>query len=198
MRARSMLAAAALSVLLAGPVAAQDRVPPPLATLFGGPFELVDQDGAPRTDADYRGRFMLIYFGYTFCPDICPTNLAVMSEALDALGPDATRIQPILISVDPARDTPEALKDYVAAFHPSLVGLGGSEAQVQAAAKAYRVHRRKVIPPDTNPDAYLVDHSSLTYLMGPDGRFVTMFPHDTPADRMADVLRGYLARVPAG
>ena len=198
MRARSILVGALLGLLLAVPAAAQDRVPPPLAALFGGPFELVDQDGARRTDADYRGRFMLIYYGYTFCPDICPTNLAVMSEALDALGPDATRIQPILISVDPARDTPEALKDYVAAFHPSLVGLGGSERQVRSAAKAYRVHRRKVIPPDTDPDAYLVDHSSLTYLMGPDGGFVTMFPHDTPADRMAEVLRGYLAKMPSG
>ncbi len=198
MRVWSTLAAALLSVLLAVPAAAQDRVPPPLAKLFGGPFALVDQDGEPRTDADYRGRFMLIYFGYTYCPDICPTNLAVMSEALDALGAEAARIQPILISVDPARDTPEALKEYAAAFHPSLVGLGGSEAQVRAAAKAYRVHRRKVIPPDTDPEDYLVDHSSLTYLMGPDGGFVTMFPHDTPADRMADVLRGYLAKMPAG
>ena len=182
--------------------AAQSQAPNfPLS--FGGPFTLVDQDGRTRTEIDFRGRFMLIFFGYTHCPTICPTNLRVMGTALDMMGTAGARVQPIFISVDPERDTPARLKDYVANFHPRMVGLTGTEAQVRAAAKAYRVHRSKVITEDAKvPGAagaagakdYPVMHGSITYLMGPEGEFTTLFPHDTKADRMAKVLAKYLAK----
>lgn len=167
---------------------------PSLPITFGGPFQLVDHAGRPRTDADFRGRFMLIYFGYTYCPDVCPLGLAAMADALGRLGDGAERVQPIFITVDPARDTAEQLADYVGHFHPRLVGLTGSEAQVRAAAKAYRVHRRKVPLPDASGggDGYLVDHGSITYLMGPGGGFVTLFPHGTDPAFMADAIRRYL------
>jgi len=176
-------------------------MPPPLDKLFGGPFDLIDQDGARRTDRDYRGRYMLIFFGYIDCPVICPTNLQHMAEALDTLGAAAGRIQPLFITVDPARDTPVRLKDFVAAFDPRIVGLTGPEAAIRAVAKSYRIHRRKVMVDDGDDDAaknhaghadYLVDHSSLTYLIGPDGKFLTLFPHDTPGDVIAKRLRHYL------
>ena len=159
---------------------------------FGGPFNLVDQNGKPRSDRDFRGRFLLIYFGYTTCPDICPTNLQIMADALDLLGDKAARVQPLFITVDPARDTAERLKDYVGQFHPRLIGLTGSEAQVAAVAKAYRVHRSKVVLADAAPEDYLVNHSSITFLMGPVGSFVTLFPHDTQAAAMAAAIEKHL------
>ncbi|MFM7347297.1 MAG: SCO family protein [Tagaea sp.] len=154
---------------------------------IGGPFELVDQTGAARRDAEFRGRYMLIYFGFTYCPDACPTALLAMAEALDRIGPSADRIQPIFISVDPERDTPEQLAGYVAAVDPRLVGLTGSPAQIASAARAYRVFYRKAAPASTTE--YLVDHTSLVYLMGPDGRFLAHFSHETSPDRMAETLR---------
>ncbi len=173
--------------------AGQDGGTPELPFSFGGPFELVDHEGRPRGDADFRGRYLLIYFGYTYCPDICPTNLQTLSSALDLLGPRAEAVQPIFISVDPARDGVAQLRDYVAHFHPRLIGLTGSEAQVRAAARAYKIHRSKVLTDgDPESDDYLVNHSSITYLMGPDGKFVTLFPHDTEADFMAEAIGRYL------
>lgn len=163
-----------------------------LPTLFGGPFQLIDEEGRGVGPQDYAGKFMLVYFGYSYCPDICPTDLAVMAAALDALGDGAERIQPLLISVDPGRDTPESLREFTDAFHPKLIGLTGTEAGVTAAAKAYRVHRRKFQMEGMSGDDYLVDHSTLTYLMGPDGRFVTMFPRGTTAEKMAETLRKYI------
>lgn len=190
---RRALFALLLLTLAVQPFAAMAQKAPPIS--FGGPFELVDQTGATRTPADFAGRFMLIYFGYTNCPDICPHNLQVMTEALERLDGDAMRIQPIFITSDPARDTPELLSEYVEHFYPSLIGLTGSEAQIRVAAKAYRVHRSKLVSKQaTDPDDYLVNHTSLTYLMGPDGAFVTLFPHDTKAEFMAETLRGYLER----
>lgn len=165
-----------------------------LSGLFGGPFGLTDHDGRRVTDRDFLGRHLLVYFGYSYCPDICPTDLAVMATALDALGPLAGRVQPVLITVDPERDRPAQLKDFVAAFRPDLIGLTGSEAEIAAAARAYRVHRRKFVIEGRPADDYLVDHSTLTYLMGPDGKFVTLFPRGTTPERMAEVLRGYLGR----
>jgi len=164
----------------------------PAGLSFGGPFELVDQDGRTRTDTDFRGRFMLVFFGYTFCPDICPLDLSVMADALDRLGPKGELVQPVFVSIDPARDTPAVLKDYVGLFHPRLVGLTGGEPQVRAVARAYRVHRRKVVTDAGRPDDYLVDHGSLAYLMGPDGGFLTLVPHGTDAGRMAEVVASYL------
>ena len=162
---------------------------------FGGPFELVDHTGAVRRNTDFSGRFMLIYFGYTNCPDICPHNLQVMTEALERLGDVGARVQPLFITSDPARDTPALLREYVKHFHPSLVGLTGSEAQIRAAAKSFRVHRSKLVSKDaTDENDYLVNHTSLTYLMGPDGTFVTLFPHDTKPEFMATTIKKYLER----
>ena len=174
--------------------AAGQKLPGDLPISFGGPFSLTDHEGMARTERDFRGRFMLIYFGYTHCPDLCPTGLQTISEALDAIGSEAARIQPLFVSVDPARDTVELLRDYMGHFHPSLIGLTGTERQVRAVAKAYRIHRLKVVPEGaTDPSDYLVTHSTITYLMGPDGKFVTLFPHDTQAAFMAKTLRKYVA-----
>lgn len=155
---------------------------------IGGPFTLTDQSGKAVTDADYRGKYLLIYFGYTYCPDVCPTELGTMARAVDLLGPQADKVQPLFISVDPERDTVAHLKEYVALFHPRLVGLTGTPEQVKAAAKAYRVYYAKAPQKDAKPDEYLMDHSSFIYLMGPDGRFLGVYPAGTTADRLAQDL----------
>ena len=185
-----------------GGVAAAAAAPPPpskkprpLEALFGGPFELTDHNGRVVTDGTFRGRFTLLYFGYTFCPDLCPTNLLTMAEAVEALGPEqAERVQPLFVTVDPERDDLPALRDYMAHFGPRFLGLRGTPAQTRAVLKAWRIHRRKV-PAGAGADAddYLVDHATLTFLMGPDGRFRTLFPHDTRAEKMTVTIRRYLA-----
>ena len=185
----------AVSLMAAGPAASQAGEPvaaAPFPISFGGPFALVDHDGARRTERDFHGRYLLVTFGYSHCPDICPTGLAEIARALDLLGAAATRVQPLFITVDPARDTPARLKDFVGAFHPRLIGLTGSEAQVAAAARAYRVHRAKVVLPDAAPGDYLATHGSITYLMDPAGEFVTLFPHGAEAKAMAETIRRYL------
>ena len=155
---------------------------------IGGPFTLTDQTGKTVTDADYKGKYLLIYFGYTYCPDVCPTELGTMARAIDLLGVQGEKVQPLFISVDPERDTVAHLKDYVALFHPRLVGLTGTPEQVRAAAKAYRVYYGKAPAKDGKPDEYLMDHSSFLYLMGPDGRFLGVYPGGTTADRVAQDL----------
>lgn len=164
----------------------------PLAKRFGGPFALTTHDGRRVTGADFRGWFLLLFFGYTRCPDVCPTGLATMAAALESLGAAADRVQPVFITVDPASDTPQALADYVASFHPRLIGLTGSEGEIAAVTRAFRVHRVKYQPAAGGD--YAVDHGSLTYLMGPDGGFLTLIPHGATPGRMADVLRRYLSR----
>ena len=159
---------------------------------FGGPFTLVDHQGRKRTDKDFKGRHLLVYFGYTFCPNICPTGLQTLSSALDLLGEEAAKVQPLFVSVDPDRDKPEILKSFVAQFHPRLIGLTGSEKQVRDVARAYRIFRGKVVVADAPKDEYLVTHTPTTFLMGPDGKFVTLFPHDTDAEVMAKALKRYL------
>ena len=152
---------------------------------IGGPFRLVDQDGKPRSDSDFRGRYMLVFFGYTNCPDVCPTTLAMLTDAFDQLGGKADRIVPIFVTVDPERDTAEVLKTYLAAFGPRFVGLTGSVADVTAAAKAYHVYIKK----NPIPGGYSMDHSSVIYLMGPDGRFVTNYSIEQGPDAVAADLR---------
>jgi protein SCO1/2 len=159
------------------------------AAAIGGPFALVDQNGAAVTDATFRGRYMLIYFGYTFCPDICPTSLLRNMEALEMLGQRAEAIVPILISVDPERDTPEVLKPYADLFSPRLVALTGTADAVARAAQAYRVYYAKAVPAGGDPEKYLIDHTGFTYLMAPDGSFVQFFRHDLGAEAMAERLR---------
>lgn len=183
----------AAMLVLAGSGFGHSTTPPALESLFGGPFSLTDHTGVQRSDQDYRGKFMLIYFGYTSCPSICPANLQHMADALDRLGGKSEAIVPIFVSIDPGRDRPEILKDYVSHFGDGFVGLTGSEMDVRAVAKAYRVHRRKIVEKDAEAQDYLVDHASITYLMGPDGKFRTLFPHDTPGNVIADRIAEYMA-----
>ncbi|HYH40304.1 MAG TPA: SCO family protein [Azospirillum sp.] len=157
------------------------------AAAVGGPFRLTDHTGKAVTDADYRGKHLLIYFGYTFCPDVCPTELSTMAAALDKLGPVADKVQPLFISIDPERDTVAHMADYVPLFHPRLVGLTGTPDEIRAVAKEYRVYAAKA--PGSSGEAYLMDHSSFVYLMGPDGKFVAVFPGGTGPDKMAADIR---------
>ncbi|MFO1131659.1 MAG: SCO family protein [Hyphomicrobiales bacterium] len=163
--------------------------------LVGGPFSLVDQDGRRVTEKDFLGKYMLVFFGYTYCPDVCPTELQVMTAALDQMGPAADRIQPVFVSVDPARDTPQVLKAYVGNFGPRLVGLTGTDAEVASIAKAYRAYYAKAANSSSATD-YLMDHSSIIYLMGPDGRFVKHMPYTTDAAKLAAELQETLRTSP--
>jgi protein SCO1/2 len=156
---------------------------------IGGPFALTDQNGAVRTGASFHGRFMLIYFGYSFCPDVCPTTLAEMGAALDKLGPKRARVVPMFITIDPARDTPKVLKDYMKSFGPAFVGLTGSDKAIADVAREYHVYIKKHPLPGGN---YSMDHSGVIYLMGPDGKFVTYYEDEIGPDKLADDLRGRL------
>jgi protein SCO1/2 len=165
---------------------------------IGGPFTLVNHHGETVTEADFRGRPMLIYFGFTYCPDICPMSLQVMGAALDQLPDDmAERVQPVLISVDPERDTPEQLAQYVdsEAFPDNLVGLTGTPAQVRNAADAYRVYYARI--ESGGMSDYLMDHSSVIYLMDGEGKFVEVFPHGTAPDALAERLQHFLEETAA-
>lgn len=161
---------------------------------LGGAFALVDQDGRARTEADYKGQWRLMYFGYTFCPDVCPTDMAVIGQAMRRFeGVDAARaatVTPIFVSVDPVRDVPGAIKPFVAAFHPRFVGLTGSEGQVAAAMKTFGVYARKVETRD--PENYLVDHFAVFYLFGPEGQPVAFLPHGSTAADVAAMLATYV------
>ncbi len=161
------------------------------AALIGGPFELVMHDGAPVTNETFKGELMLIYFGFTFCPDVCPTELQIMSSALDLVGDDAGQVRPILISIDPERDTVEAMAQYVSNFHPRMTGLTGTPEQIANAASAYRVYYERVVDPASNA-AYTMDHSSIVYLMGKDGEFITHFGPGTRPEKMAETIRSVL------
>ncbi len=158
---------------------------------IGGPFELVNHSGEPVTDADFAGKKTLIYFGFTYCPDVCPTALQVMSVALDELGDDAAAFTPIFVTVDPERDDPETMAAYVEHFGDNFIGLTGTPEQIEAAAKAYKVYFRKV--EDASSSAgYTMDHSSVVYLMSEDNTFLANFTHETRPDRMAARLRQFL------
>jgi len=172
------------------PTFAGQDTPPPLASLFGGPFSLIDHNGQPRTNKDFLGKFMLIYFGYTFCPNICPVNLQNNADAIKVLGKKGKQIVPLFITTDPERDTVDVLRKHVANFGESLIGLTGTEQQISSVTKAYRIRRRKVVIPD-EPD-YLVDHTSFTFLMGPDGAFRTFFPHNTQVPVLVKAIGQYL------
>ncbi|HJO72729.1 MAG: SCO family protein [Rhodospirillales bacterium] len=163
-----------------------------LMPAIGGPFTLIDQTGKTVKNSDLEGRVLLIFFGYTFCPDVCPTALTIMAEALDLLGAKADDITPVFITVDPQRDTPEQLAMYVEYFHPRLVGLTGSPEQVAKVAKAYRVYYAKAGEDGADADDYLMEHTSITYLMDRDGTFRLHFSHGTDAETMAERIRGHL------
>jgi len=200
MRARLILIAV-LAFVLGGLVAVlalpgvRDRFLPNAASvgqaLVGGPFTLTDQTGRRVTDADFRGKYMLVVFGFTYCPDVCPSSLQVISAALEQLGPKADKMVPIFISVDHERDTPAQLKMYLESFHKRMVGLTGTADEIAAAAKAYRVYFKKVTD-EKSTAGFTYDHSALIYLMGPDGKYVTHFSHaagpDAIAQRLAKIL----------
>ncbi len=158
--------------------------------LIGGPFELVDQFGQARSDADFLGDYMLIYFGYTYCPDICPASLGIMTQAIDQLEESdkarADRITPVFITVDPERDKVENMKQYAEHFRPDMVAMTGTPEQIAAAAKAYRVYYAKA--EDDSSSDYLMDHSSIFYLMGPDGKYVKHFTHNDDSKTIATAL----------
>jgi cytochrome oxidase Cu insertion factor (SCO1/SenC/PrrC family) len=177
--------AVAFAVLPRGPL---PSLPSTGKALVGGPFELVDHTGKTVTDSDFRGRFMLVYFGFTFCPDVCPSGLQVMSAALDKVGAKGEQVVPLFITVDPERDTPAQLAQYVPSFHPRLVGLTGSPEQIAGVQKAYRVYARKVTD-DKSTAGYTYDHTSLMYLMDPQGNYVAHFTHATPVERIAERLQ---------
>lgn len=219
---RSFLATAASLALAPTVSVAQTSKPAadPLAGRFGGPFALTDHNGQRVTDQTWRGQYMLIYFGFTRCTDACPVDVPNLVQGLDLVAPLDARIQPLFVTVDPA-DTASDLKSYVEAFHPRLVGLTGTEVELAAMAKAYRVHRYRVQfqselqqPVTTGPrhsimlanpvipahgekphapgQRFSINHGTLTYLMGPDGGFLTIFPHGSDGRRIAEVLRKYV------
>jgi len=157
----------------------------------GGPFALIDHNGQPRTDADYRGKLLLIYFGFTFCSDVCPTELQAMASAIDQLGPAGDAIQPLFITVDPEKDTPEQLKGYVTLFHPRLIGLTGDPRVIKKVALAYKAYYAKSDP--TRNAGTEVDHSSFIFLVGPDGKYLGFAPPGTSPGRLAEIISHALA-----
>jgi cytochrome oxidase Cu insertion factor (SCO1/SenC/PrrC family) len=165
--------------------------------LIGGPFTLVDGDGKAVTEKSWPGKHLLVFFGFTYCPDICPTELQAVSVALADLAKTdpakAARVQPLFISVDPKRDTPDVMKAYVAQFGSGIVGLTGTQAQVDAAMKVYRVYARAQPPSTPGADDYLVDHSAILYLMSPDGRYLKHFGMGTPPEKILAGLKDALS-----
>ena len=199
----AMIAALA-AIALAAYVAWQITRPQPIATVgssvsvavpgqikIGGPFALIDHTGQPVTDADFRGKLMLVYFGYGFCPDICPTELQNIALSLDAMGASAAEVQPIFITVDPERDTVEFMAEYVVNFHKRLVGLTGPRPEIEKVATAYRVYHARA-KTGSGDDDYLVDHTGFVYLMGRDGSFLTMFRGATDPEKIAQTIEGFI------
>jgi protein SCO1 len=179
-----------LALLLIGGVVWMQYSPPAVdSAAIGGPFQLVDSAGHPVSDQAFRGKYMLVYFGYTFCPDVCPTTLSDVATALDRLGPRADQVQPLFITVDPERDTPAVVGQYAANFSPRLVGLTGTPDQIAAVAREYRVYYARHRTGD-KPGDYTMDHSSILYLMGPDGHFIAPIRADEPPEVIAsDIAR---------
>ena len=159
----------------------------PQTATIGGPFRLTDQNGRTVTEQDFKGAPFLVFFGFTHCPDVCPTTLFEVSEILRTLGPDAARVRVAFITVDPERDSPAQLASYLKSFHPRLVGLTGTPAEIEAVTKAYRVYVKKVADPKSGA-GYTFDHSAIIYLMGPDGAYLAHFTHATSVDAMAERL----------
>jgi protein SCO1/2 len=189
-----LLCAAAAALLYAARGGGGGDRPPLEGASIGGPFALVDGDGRPVTDRDFAGKWQLIYFGYTFCPDICPTDMQRLAQgyrAFEAADPArAATVQPIFVTIDPARDTPAVVKAFTAAFHPRFVGLTGSQAQVDAALKAYRVYAQKGAGSD---DAYLMDHSAIAYLIDPQGKPISFLSQGSSAEDVAAELARWVS-----
>jgi protein SCO1/2 len=159
----------------------------------GGPFTLVDHTGKTVTEKDFLGKYLIVFFGFTYCPDICPTELQTALDAVGLLSPaQAAKVQPVFISIDPKRDTPPVLKEYLQQFGDNIVGLTGSDEQVAAVARAYKVYYGRAEDHEHSSEgedsAYMMDHSSFLYLMGPDGAFIKVFPSGTEVDALAGSL----------
>lgn len=196
----SFMAGAAIAVLIAAvwPKEPPQRSAEELMNVLmwqrepvGGPFALIDHEGRRRADVDFRGKVMVIYFGFTYCTDVCPTDLQSIGNALDLLGPLADKVQPLFISVDPETDTPEQLRKFVGLFHPRIVGLTGSAAQIRRVTNDFKVYYAKTEPTRKLDPA--VDHSGYTFLMGPDGAYIGFLPPGTSGERMASFIRPHIA-----
>jgi len=186
----------AFSGMIASPLQAQEpgqeQAQDPSSTI-GGRFMLEDHNGQIVTDQDFDGRFMLITFGYTYCPDICPTNLVNMTDALEELGEErAAQIAPLFITVDPARDTAATLREYVAAFDKRIIGLTGPQVMIDSVSKRYKVTSAVHKPENWKDDDYLVDHTASIFLMAPDGQFLVKFAHGMPPEAMAKRIADFL------
>jgi protein SCO1/2 len=166
------------------------RSPAPIAmSTVGGPFRLVDQNAKPITEQDFKGEPFLVFFGFTHCPDVCPTTLFEVSEIFRALGPDAKNLRAMFVTVDPERDTPAVMKDYLASFDPRIVGATGDIDAITAAEKSFRVYAKKV---PTDGGGYTMDHTAIVYLMSKDGRFVAPFNMKRRPEEAATELKRYL------
>jgi protein SCO1/2 len=189
-----------LAFLIGGGMAAAEEPQPSAAQMMddlmfghgtvGGPFTLVEQNGKPRSDREFRGKLMIVYFGYTFCPDVCPTDLMAITQALDALGPEAAGIQPVFITIDPERDN-RSMAEYLKAFHASFIGLTGSPDEIRKVANAYKAFFARVEDPQSGE--YSIDHAGVIYLVGRDGQYLGFMPPQTAPDRLIEILRKYLA-----
>lgn len=183
----ALLLAATSAALLMGGCDRQCRVSGDSQALIGGAFEAVDHHGETISSEQFQGRYQLVFFGFTACPDVCPTELSIISTALDSLGERAGYFQPIFVTVDPARDTPDVMATYLDNFHETFIGLTGSDAQIKDLAHVYRAYYAR--NPDTDEDgSYNMDHSSIVYLMDCEGRYIQHFTHGTSADDMAKTL----------
>jgi protein SCO1/2 len=183
----------AVILSLAGAAFAGDRK----AATVGGPFTLTAPDGATVTDRTYRGKWLLVFFGFTFCPNTCPTTLMEIAEALKRLGPEADRVQPLFITIDPKRDTPDALANFTGSFDRRIVGLTGTHVQIAAVAQAYGAYfaEHRIGP---GPDDYLMDHGTYIYLMNAQGQFVRAFDADTQGDDIAKAVRAAMNHTKQG
>jgi len=157
---------------------------------IGGPFTLCDPAGRRVALADFEGKLVLLYFGFASCPDVCPTDLALIAQALRSLGPAADQVQPLFVTLDPQRDSPAVLREYAAAFHPRFIALTGSEDEIRRVATEFKVFYEKVPLPGTT--IYSIDHTAYTFLLDRQGKFVILFPPGTPAERMVEILREQL------
>ncbi len=181
--------ALALALVLSPPLVRAANSP----VTIGGPFVLTSPDGTTVSEQTYRGKWLLVFFGYTSCPDTCPTALLEMAAALGRLGPDADKLQPLFITVDPRRDTPAIMGNYTQSFDPRIVGLTGTSQQIAAVAQEYGVY---YAPRKSGMGAedYVMDHSTYIYLMDPEGKFVRGLDADTPGERIAEAVRGAMAK----
>lgn len=155
--------------------------------LIGGPFTLTDQNGKKVSDSDFRGKLMLVYFGFSSCPAICPTDMANITNVMNALADDAGKIVPVFITIDPERDTQEKLKSFMQNFHPSIIALTGTMAEVDAVIKSYRAYANKV--QNEMMEGYMYDHSTFTYLMGKDGKYISHFTHNSDVNQVVSRIK---------